>query len=61
MSLIYCPECNHEISDKAKYCIHCGFPLDNDDLLDCDASVFCLIKEKTYDLFEIKEKSLGNL
>ena len=27
MSLILCPECKHEISDKAPYCIHCGFPL----------------------------------
>lgn len=28
MALIKCPECNREISDKAKQCIHCGFPLD---------------------------------
>lgn len=27
MSLIKCPECNHEVSDKAEVCIHCGFPL----------------------------------
>lgn len=27
MSLIKCPECNKEISDKAKQCIHCGYPL----------------------------------
>lgn len=27
MSLIKCPECNHEISDKAKMCPHCGFEL----------------------------------
>lgn len=27
MALINCPECKHEISDKAKYCIHCGYPL----------------------------------
>lgn len=29
MSLIKCPECGKEISDKASTCIHCGFPLDN--------------------------------
>lgn len=29
MSLITCPECGKEISDKSKQCIHCGFPLDN--------------------------------
>ena len=27
MSLIKCPECDKEISDKAKCCIHCGYPL----------------------------------
>lgn len=27
MSLIKCPECNKEISDKSVSCIHCGFPL----------------------------------
>ena len=27
MALIKCPECGQEISDKAKFCIHCGFPL----------------------------------
>lgn len=28
MALIKCPECGREISDKAKMCIHCGYPLD---------------------------------
>lgn len=27
MSLIKCPECKREISDKAKACIHCGYPI----------------------------------
>ena len=27
MSLIKCPECGKEISDKAPACIHCGCPL----------------------------------
>ena len=27
MALIKCPECGREISDKAKACIHCGYPL----------------------------------
>lgn len=27
MSLIKCPECGAEISDKARSCIHCGYPL----------------------------------
>lgn len=28
MALIKCPECGKEVSDKAKSCIHCGYPLD---------------------------------
>lgn len=28
MALIKCPECGKEISDKAKMCIGCGFPMD---------------------------------
>lgn len=28
MSLIKCPECGKEISDKAKHCVHCGYPLE---------------------------------
>lgn len=31
MSLIQCPECNKEISDKAKWCVHCGYPLQSQD------------------------------
>lgn len=27
MALIKCPECNHEISDQASSCPHCGFPI----------------------------------
>lgn len=27
--LIKCPECRKEVSDKAKACIHCGYPLED--------------------------------
>ncbi len=27
MALIKCPECGKEISDQAPACIHCGYPL----------------------------------
>lgn len=27
MALIKCPECEREISDRAKVCIHCGYPM----------------------------------
>ena len=29
MALFKCSECGKEISDKAKQCIHCGYPLEN--------------------------------
>ncbi|QXA08189.1 zinc ribbon domain-containing protein [Acinetobacter pittii] len=29
MALISCPECKKEISDQAKSCPHCGFPIEN--------------------------------
>lgn len=31
MTLIKCPECGKEISDKAKSCPHCGFPIEQKD------------------------------
>ena len=27
MAIIKCPECNKEISDTAKTCIHCGYKI----------------------------------
>lgn len=27
MSLIQCPECGKEISDKSEFCINCGYPI----------------------------------
>lgn len=27
MALISCPECNGKVSDRAKSCPHCGYPL----------------------------------
>lgn len=31
MSLISCPECTREISDAARSCPHCGFPIQKQD------------------------------
>ena len=41
MSLIICPECEKEISDKSETCIHCGYPLIN---------YTCKINDKEYNL-----------
>lgn len=32
MALINCPECGKEISDKSSACLHCGYPLSNDNI-----------------------------
>lgn len=50
MSLIKCPECNKEISNKSTYCIHCGFPLDS-------LKTKCVIDGKEYDLSKNKINS----
>ena len=31
MALIKCPECGREISSQAKQCIHCGYPLEENE------------------------------
>lgn len=46
MALINCPECGKEISDKAKMCIHCGFPLDDLQTAICDNEDFANEEEK---------------
>lgn len=43
--LINCPECNHQISDKAKVCPNCGFPVSIEN--------HCNINGADYDLTEI--------
>ena len=30
MSLLKCPECQHDVSDKAAACPHCGYPMQTD-------------------------------
>lgn len=49
MSLIKCPECGKEISNKATQCINCGFPLPKENTI-------CIINGRSYDLSEIKER-----
>lgn len=40
--LIKCPECNHEISDKCDKCIHCGYPIiDNNRILSDEVCPLC--------------------
>lgn len=59
MSLIICPECGKEISDRSPQCIHCGFPLNSIDISntnienDQQENRFCNILGTEYDLTEI--------
>lgn len=60
MSLINCPECNHEISDKAKYCIHCGYPLSEATNDQYTANVKCPYCDKENYVVTEKGKHYGN-
>lgn len=56
MALIECPECGGRVSDKAKSCPHCGFPLDSMDDCKNDEKVVSDIFEYNnlkYDLSEL--------
>lgn len=50
MSLIKCPECRSEVSDKSKQCIHCGCPLQK--------NTVCNINGHKYDLSFALDKNL---
>ena len=39
MSLIHCPECGKEISDKAESCPNCGYPMVDLDKVKCTTRV----------------------
>lgn len=46
MALISCPECGKKVSDTAKTCIHCGFQLSDDNIVDKVENVTNDIKNK---------------
>lgn len=48
--LIECPECKNQISDKAEFCPHCGYPMNAINTDNC-----CNINGIIYDLTEILE------
>ena len=50
--LIKCPECGKDVSDKAPACIHCGFPLNNNDI---NLKVTCVINHVECNITPIKE------
>lgn len=51
--LIKCPECGKDISDKAKQCINCGYPIIN-------MNNNCIINNKEYDITQELQMILNN-
>lgn len=51
MALIKCPECSKEVSDKAKTCPHCGYPLTNNEKTNT-----VLVNGTKYDISNIKKQ-----
>ena len=56
MALIKCPECGKEISDKAIQCIHCGYPLQQNDT----NNNICNINGVECDLSFLKDYAFNN-
>ena len=53
MSLIHCPECGKEVSDKSDKCIHCGYPINNNSK--------CKVNGSDYDLSFLLDESYSVL
>lgn len=58
MALIRCPECGRDVSDFAKLCINCGFPISNQK--ETVENNKCIINGETYDLSLIKDDLVRN-
>lgn len=54
MALITCPECGKEVSDKAKMCPNCGYPINDPTVPDVKTNI-CVFKGQRYDLTEVLE------
>lgn len=59
MALINCPECNNSVSDRAKICIHCGFPLDEYASSTKQKRDVCKIDGIEYDMSDLKDYVLS--
>lgn len=54
MALITCPECGKEVSDMAKMCPNCGYPINDATVPDVKNNI-CVFKGQRYDLTEVLE------
>lgn len=59
MALIKCPECGRDVSNRAKACIHCGFPF-NENIPQYENNTdICIINGVRYDLSDLKDYVLN--
>lgn len=60
--LIQCPECGKEISDKSDKCIHCGYPLrEEQQNIQNTQTHTCLVNGKQYDLGFLLDDSIQQM
>lgn len=59
MALMKCPECGKDVSDKARACIHCGFPLDEYITSAKMETNICIIDGVKYDMSDLKSYVLS--
>lgn len=54
MSLINCPECNKEVSNKARICPHCGYPI-SEMTTNVITEMTIKVNNKIYDISKLKK------
>jgi ribosomal protein L37E len=61
MALIKCPECGKEISDQSKVCIHCGYPLDTNQVSEANGTSSDVEKNNNLQNKKIALAAIGGL
>ena len=59
MALIKCPECDGQVSDHAKVCIHCGYPIEEFLNSNQQENKICIIDGVAHDLSVYKNMLLA--
>lgn len=55
MALMKCPECNGQVSDKAKACPHCGYPISEMTINKVPQNIIIKVDGKSYDISNLKK------
>ena len=59
--LINCPECGKQISDRAVQCIHCGYPLQNNNEITNNNNNEITIANKIYNIAQILQETQNHI